>query len=127
MNENSKAFSISYSGADNDELKKLKAKYSPSPKNDKLNEIRRLDRRVDFISTMISIGLGIIGSFLLVNGIIFIVKNPDKLMWGSVSTILGLLIASMVPIIHYKILKFTKKRIGPKILELIKDIESNKF
>ena len=127
MNENSKAFSISYSGADNDELKKLKAKYSPSQKNEPLNEIRKLDKRVDFISTMISIGLGIIGSFLLVNGIIFIVKNPDKLMWGSVSAILGLLIASVVPMLHYKVLRFIKKRIGPRILELINDIESNNF
>ena len=127
MKDDNKAFTISYSGADNDELKMLKAKYTQSQKNEKINEVRRLDRRVEFISTMISIGTGMIGSFLLVHGIVFLVQNPEKLIWGSISTLLGLFIVSFVPMLHFKILKLIKKSIGPKILALIKEIEENKF
>lgn len=127
MKDNNNSFSYSYSGATNDELQKIKEKYTVSEKNRKLNEVKRLDARVDFTATMISIAIGIIGTFLLVHGIIFIVQNPEKIFYGSAAALFGVTVAAVVPIIHFKIAAVIKKRTAPKILSLIEEIEQNKL
>ena len=127
MNDENKSFSYSYSGATNDELEQIKEKYTQTQTNQKLNEIRRLDRRVDFISTMISIGLGMIGTVFLVHGVISIVASRDNLITGSICTLLGLIIDSTVPLIHFKIASRIKSYVAPRILALIKEIEQNQI
>ena len=127
MSENEKAFLISYSGAHNDELQKIKEKYTPSRKNQKLNKVRKLDARVDFISTMISIAVGILGSVMLILGVLVIIKQRDMLLAGSLSVILGLAVVSCVPLLHFRIVECLKKHTAPKILKLIEDIEKNQI
>lgn len=127
MNDENKSFSYSYSGKTNDELEQIKEKYTQTRTNQKLNEIRRLDRRVEFLSTMLSIGLGIVGTFLLVCGIISIVASRDNLIIGSICTLLGLIIDSTVPLVHFKIATRIKSYVAPQILALIKEIEQNQI
>lgn len=125
MNDNSKSFSISYSGAANSELQKLKEKYTLNETNYMLEKVKRLDQRVDFISTILSIALGILGSALLISGTIIIIRNIHLLTLSLVTTTSGLIIVSVVPLIHSKVSQYIKKRTAPKILAMIKEIEQN--
>ena len=125
MSDKNKAFSYSYSAAINDELEQLKEKYTPRKTNEKLKKIRALDKRVDFISTMISILSGIGGSALIVGGVIFIIKDIYPDFAGLLMTASGMLIISAVPFIHTRIYNLIKARYAPEILELIKETERN--
>ena len=127
MSNKNNSFYFSYSGASNDELQHFKEKYTQTATNHKLQEIRRLDKRVDFISTMISIVLGLTGTVLLAHAVIFLLQNPDNLFSGSAAAVTGTVIISTVPIIHNKITDQIKKLMSPRILALIKEIEQNQI
>lgn len=118
-------FSYSYSGGTKTELEQFKEKYSPKQTTEKMKKIRSLDKRVDFISTMISIFMGIIGSFFLVSGIIFMIKDLLPFTAGISMAAIGLLITTTVPFIHSSIYNLVKKHYAEQILSLIEEIEQN--
>ena len=127
MKDDNKAFSFSYSGAAIDELEQFKEKYSPVEPEEKIKRIRALDKRVDFIATMISITLGLIGTGFLISGVIQIIKSDSGLIMGIVQTAIGLFLSAAVPFLHAKIHKRVKKYYSPQILSLIEEIEKNQF
>ncbi len=118
-------FSYSYSGGTKTELEQFKEKYSPKQTTEKMKKIRSLDKRVDFISTMISIFMGIIGSFFLVSGTIFMIKDLLPFAAGISMAAIGLLITTTVPFIHSSIYNLVKKHYAEQILSLIEEIEQN--
>lgn len=118
-------FSYSYSGGTKTELEQFKEKYSPKQTTEKMKKIRSLDKRVDFISTMISIFIGIIGSFFLVSGTIFMIKDLLPFTAGISMAAIGLLITTAVPFIHTNIYNLVKKHYAEQILSLIEEIEQN--
>ena len=118
-------FSYSYSGGTKTELEQFKEKYSPKQTTEKMKKIRSLDKRVDFISTMISIFIGIIGSFFLVSGTIFMIKDLLPFTAGISMAAIGLLIVTAVPFIHTSIYNLVKKHYAEQILSLIEEIEQN--
>ena len=127
MKEDNKAFSFSYSGATIDELEQFKEKYSSVEPEEKIKRIRALDKRVDFIATMISITLGIIGTGFLISGVIQIITIEARLVLGIIQTAIGLFISAAVPFLYAKIHKAVKKLYSPQILTLIEEIEKNQI
>ena len=127
MSVENKSFSYKYSGATNDELKQIKEKYSQKESNHKIKKIRALDKRVDFISAMISIFTGIIGTAFLITGTIHIIKELSSFAVGAAIVMTGIAIISTVPYIHIKIYNFIKLKYAPKILALIEEIEQRKI
>ena len=127
MAEKNKSFSYSYSGAVNEELEQLKEKYTPKKISEKMKKIRTLDKKVDFISTMISIFLGIAGSCILTTGVIMEIKNLFSFYVCFITILLGVMVMATVPFIHAKIYNFVKLYYAPEILSLIKEIEHNQL
>ncbi len=123
MADKNKSFSYSYSGAVNEELEQLKEKYTPKEVNEKMKRIRIMDKKVDFISTMFSIFLGIIGSIFLITGTIILIKNLFSTSVCFITILIGIVTMATVPFIHAKIYNFIKQHYAPEILALIKEIE----
>ena len=124
MSEENKAFSFSYSGAYRDELEQFKEKYTKKETTEKIKKIRRLDKTVDFVSTMISIFFGLCGTALIITGCIGTIKQmayPESI----VMLIAGIVIIASVPFLHMRFYNLVKLYFAPKILDLIKEIEEN--
>ena len=62
--ENGSAFRYTYSAKEQEELKRIRQKYAP-PEEDKMEQLRRLDRSVTEKGTVISIVLGVLGTLIL--------------------------------------------------------------
>ncbi|MGN0447320.1 MAG: hypothetical protein ACI4GC_02095 [Acutalibacteraceae bacterium] len=132
MQKSDKSFSISYSGRQDDDLSIIKAKYMKTEMDEKIKEVKRLDKSVDNYATMLSIFIGMIGTFFISTGIFNLIyfKLPFfsyAHILGMILILCGLLICSSTPFIHYMILEKRKEKVRPKILELIKEIEENQM
>lgn len=127
MKDNNNSFSYSYSGATNDELQKLKEKYTQSETNQKLAEIKKLDTRVDFIATMVAIFTGLMATAFIIAGVIFLIKVRFSTLTGIMLTALGVIIIAVNPLLYSKIHECVKAHYSPRILSLIKDIEQNRI
>lgn len=127
MSEENKSFSYSYYGAINEELEHIKEKYTKKDVNEKMNKIRAIDNKVDFISTMLSIFSGLIGTCFLISGTIGIIKGFSETTISIVAISLGIFLISAAPFMHKKIYNKIKAHYAPKILSLIEEIEQNQL
>lgn len=127
MKDNNNSFSYSYSGATNDELQKLKEKYTQSETNQKLAEIKKLDTRVDFIATMVAIFTGLMATAFIIAGVIFLIKDRFSTLTGIMLTAPGVIIIAVNPLLYSKIHECVKAHYSSRILSLIKDIEQNRI
>jgi len=127
MSDENRSFSFSYSGAINDELEQIKEKYIPKETSENMRRLHNLDKRVDFVSTMISILFGLFGSAHIISGVIWLIKDFHSDAVGGLLTVSGILIASAVPFLHSKIYNLIKAHYAPKIIALIKEIEQNQI
>lgn len=121
------AFSITYSGAVNEELEQIKQKYSQKEPDLKIKRIRALDKRVDFISTMTSIFTGLGGTVFAAISIILTVKDYCSLPVGVLLLLTGIIIIAAVPFLHGRIHSSVKSYYSPEILTLIEEIEQNRM
>ena len=103
----------------------MKEKYTQKNSNEKIKKLRTLDKRVDFIATMISILTGILGTCFSAAGIISIIKDFHSLPAGIALSVTGFLLITVVPFMHTKIHNSIKSLFSPKILSLIEEIEKN--
>lgn len=120
INEN-ESFKITYSAKEQDEIKKIRQKYVP--KEDKMEQLRRLDHSVTQKGTTCAIALGIIGCLLLGIGMCC------TMVWDSVWFIPGIfigvvgiaIIAAAYPVYNY-ITKKEREKIAPEILRLTDEL-----
>lgn len=120
MNE-SESFKITYSAKEQDEIMKIRQKYVP--KEDKMEQLRRLDHGVTQKSTTCAIALGIIGCLLLGIGMCC------TMVWDAVWFIPGIfigvvgiaVIAAAYPVYNY-ITKKEREKIAPEILRLTDEL-----
>lgn len=120
INEN-ESFKITYSAKEQDEIKKIRQKYVP--KEDKMEQLRRLDHSVTQKGTMYAIAIGVIGCLLLGIGMCC------TMVWDSVWFIPGIIIgvvgiaiiAIAYPVYNY-ITKKEREKITPEILRLTDEL-----
>lgn len=125
MSNENNTFSYSYSGANNDEIRHIKEKYTPKQVDEKMKKIRLLDKSVDFFSTILSILIGIFGTCFLIGGTIIIIKELLPLTQSIALAFFGLIVIAVVPFLHSRFYNVLKKHYGPRILSLIEEIEHN--
>ena len=64
-NKNIEKFEFTYSGRQQDEIKKIRAKYTVSEEESKLEQLRRLDAGVTSKGTAVSLAIGILSALIL--------------------------------------------------------------
>ena len=121
-NKQENAFTYSYSAKQQAEVEAIKNKYMPK-QEDKMEQLRRLDKSVELPGTVISIVLGVLGMLVMGTGMSFCMVWADTLFVpGVVIGIVGMvLIASACPV--YKIVtKKQREKMAPVILALSEEL-----
>ncbi len=112
------AFSYTYSAKQQEEIKNIRSKYMP-PEEDKMEQLRRLDRSVGQKGSAASIAAGVSGTLLLGIGMCCC------MVWGGWLFLPGIvlgaagiaLICCAYPLYNH-VTKLERRKIAPQILSL---------
>lgn len=127
--EEKKAFNYTYSAAQQQEIKHIRSKYL-RPEESKMEQLRKLDRRVTQKAQAWSIALGVIGALILGTGMSLAMTDLSSFLGGT-AIIIGIgvgivgiaLVALAYPMYGY-ILKNERQRMAPEILRLTEELMS---
>ena len=130
--ENKESFELTYSAKQQDEIKKIREKYiRPEIKEDKMEELRRLDKEASNKAATVSLIIGIIGALILGSGMSMIMTdinlfiglgNNEALITGIIVGVVGIILVSLAYPLYNRILKKEQERIAPKIIELTDEL-----
>lgn len=123
MNENSNTFNYTYSSAEQEEIKKIREKYSQSlQKDDRMERLRRLDESVERPGTIISLIIGIVSSLVLGVGMCCTMVWTDFFVLGVIVGIIGIAgIIAAYPV-YVRITKKQREKLAPEILRLSEEL-----
>lgn len=118
MEEKNETFTYSYSSTQQEEIKRIRQKYLP-PAEDKMEQLRRLDRSVVKPGTIASIATGTIGTLVFGVGICCTTVWSEKLFYVGVAVgIIGIIgIAAAYPL-YIRITKKRREKLAPEIMRL---------
>lgn len=120
-------FVYSYSAKQQKEIEEIRSKYLPKKEN-KLDEIRKLDELVTKKATIISIVIGLISTLIFGFGLCCILEWKETMfIQGLFIGIFGVFgIVSAFPLYNI-ILKKQRSKIAPKILKLSDELMDENF
>ena len=131
-NQEQNGFSYTYSAKEQEELKKIREKYTPPTKTeDKMERLRRLDASVTNTAQAIALVFGIIGTLILGFGMSMIMTDMSKILgtykdWymviGIAVGIVGGILASLAYPIYTAIVKAKRKKLAPEIIRLTNEL-----
>ena len=131
-NQENNGFSYTYSAREQEELKKIRAKYIKKPEEeDKMTRLRRLDASVTQTSQIVAISLGIIGALILGFGMSLCMTNlADMLGIGHITAmIVGVIVGviggatvSLAYPVYNLIVRVKRERIAPEVIRLADEL-----
>ena len=128
--EEKKVFEYSYSAKQQEEIEAIKKKYLPKEKSsqevDKMEELRRLDKKVELVATIWSIVIGMIGTLVFGTGMSFTLAfGVEMFVPGILIGIVGMIGIALALPIYRIVLKKQREKIAPKILALTEELLKN--
>lgn len=115
------AFKYTYSAAQQEEIKELRKKYR-APGQDKMEQLRQIDKRVSSRAVSRSISVGVTGVLAMGLGmsLVMVWQNyPLGIALGAV----GLAVLAAATHVYNIILKKERAKAAPQVLQLIDEIE----
>lgn len=113
-------FNYTYSASRQEEIKKIREKYSaPEAREDKMEQLRRLDKSVTKPGTVISLIIGIIGTLVMGAGMsMCMVGGDDLFIPGIIIGIVGILgVIAAYPLFN-AVTKRQRSKLAPEIIRL---------
>ena len=127
METNKKAFHYTYSAEQQEEIRRIRKRYT-APEEDKMEQVRRLDRQATDAAQRWAIILGVIGALVLGLGM-SLAMTDLAVSLGSMAMYLaipiglcGILLVSLSYPLYRRILKRQRQRIAPEILRLTDEL-----
>lgn len=121
MEQNNKTFTYTFSAKQQEEVKAIRQKYLP-PQEDKMEQLRRLDRSAAMPGTAAAIGLGVTSTLVLGIGMCCTMVWEQFFALGVVVGILGLVgIALAYPTFLY-LTKKQRQKLAPRIMQLTSEL-----
>lgn len=131
-NQEKNGFSYTYSAKEQNELKRIRDKYTvQSESEDKMARLRKLDASVTGRARVIAITLGVIGVLILGFGMSLIMTDfsailgsyRDKAMIIGIAVgIVGAIIVSLAYPVYNVIVKARRRKIAPEIIRLTDEL-----
>ncbi len=117
-------FSYTYSAKQQAEIENIRKKYAPSAsEEDKMEQLRRLDRNVTNKATVISLILGITGTLIMGIGMCCTMVWQNTLFVpGIVIGLIGIAMLSIAYPVYNKVLKKERDKIAPEIFRLTDEL-----
>lgn len=124
MDQNEETFEYRYSAKQQEEIEAIRRKYLPK-EEDKMEQLRQMDKRVSRKGTIISIIIGVIGCLLLGIGMCCTMEWAGR--WfvpGIISGVIGIVMIALAYPLYERITKKERKKIAPLILKLADELKS---
>lgn len=122
MEPNKEAFEYTYSAPQQEEIRKIREKYMPK-EEDKLEQLRRLDRQAAAKGTKRSILTGTVGALVMGTGMSCCMVWTDTLLIpGIIIGIVGMAAVIAAYPLYAHITKKERERIAPEILRLTEEL-----
>ena len=122
MEQQNNSFQYTYSAAQRAEIENIRKKYLP-PEEDKMEQLRRLDRSTTQKATVLSLIVGILGALILGCGLSCVLVWAG--VWFVPGIVIGLvgitLICCAYPI-YLRIAEQERAKIAPEILRLTDEL-----
>lgn len=116
--DESQGFNYVYSAKQQQEIEKIRRKYA-APEEDKMEQLRRLDRSVTEKATAVSLVVGILGALLLGLGMsCAMVFEGVWFIPGIAIGIAGIAILSLAYPLYTRTLKKEREKAAPEIMRL---------
>lgn len=123
--EQKNTFEYSYSSKKQEEIEKIRNKYMVQEEN-RLDQLRKMDREVERPGTIASIAIGVIGTLIMGSGIsICLVGARTYLALGIIIGFIGMAVLGTAYPIYKSITKKQKEKLGPRILALSEELMKN--
>ncbi len=128
--QSEEAFQFTYSAKEQEEIKNIRKKYMV-PEEDKMEQLRRLDRSVGQKATTVSLIAGIVGALVLGTGMslamtdlgtVFSMSQMVALIVGIIIGLIGMVPVALAYPLYNKVLKQERERIAPEILRLSEEL-----
>ena len=121
-NENKNTFTYTYSAKQQEEVQRIRKKYLP-PEEDKMEQLRRLDRSSTRKGTIVSIVVGVAGCLLLGVGMCCTMVWMESLFIpGVVIGVVGIAVVAAAYPLFNAITKKERERLAPQILKLTEEL-----
>lgn len=123
-NENREKLTFTYSAKQQEEIKKIRAKYAPPAEiEDKMAQLRRLDASVTRKGTMVSLIVGVISALILGVGMCCcLVWGATLLIPGIAIGIVGIIGVALAYPLYNRITQKERERIAPEIIRLTDEL-----
>lgn len=124
MDQNEETFEYRYSAKQQEEIEAIRRKYLPK-EEDKMEQLRQMDKRVSHKGTIISIIIGMIGCLLLGIGMCCTMEWAGR--WfvpGIIIGVIGIVMIALAYPLYERITKKERKKIAPLILKLADELKS---
>ena len=134
MNNNNEqnGFFYTYSAKEQEELRKIREKYTPPAKSEnKMEQLRRLDAGVTAKATKISLTLGIVGALIMGSGMSLAMTDLGEMLgvYGNFAMLTGIFIGIIGIVLvclayptYNRVVKKERERIAPEILRLTDEL-----
>ena len=116
------SFTYTYSARQQEEIKRIRQKYLP-PEEDKMEQLRRLDRSAAQKGTVTALVAGILGTLLFGLGMsCVLVWTGTMFMPGIIAGVIGIVLIALANPLYNYVMKKERERIAPEILRLTDEL-----
>ena len=122
-----KFFDYTYSAEQQEEIKRIRKKYA-APEEDKMEQLRRLDRQASQKAQAWAIALGVIGALIMGTGMSIAMTELTGFLGGTAMLIgipigvVGIALVALAYPVYTRILRQEQQRIAPEILRLTDEL-----
>ena len=127
MEEKKETFNYTYSAKQQEEIKNIRKKYA-TPEDDKMEQLRKLDRQVTQKAKAWAIVLGVIGTLILGTGMSLAMTELSGFLGGTAMFVgipiglIGIVLVALAYPAYNRVLKKERQRIAPEILRLTDEL-----
>ena len=127
MDNREETFRYTYSAKEQSEVEAIRKKYLP-PEENKMEQLRKLDRSATGKAQAWAIALGIIGTLILGTGMSLCMTELSGFLGGTAMFIgipvglVGIVLVALAYPVYNRILKKERQRIAPEVLRLTEEL-----
>ena len=125
MEKEKDTFTYTYSAKQQEEIRNIRKKYLPR-EEDKMEQLRRLDRDTTRKGTVLSVLVGVIGCLLLGVGMCCTMVWVKFFIPGVVIGLIGIAAVAAAYPLYTRVTKKERERLAPQILKLTEELSEVK-
>lgn len=125
MEDKKETFNYTYSASEQDEIKRIREKYMPpEPHENKMDELRRLDKSTTKTAGIVSLTMGVLSSLLLGIGMCFTMLPgwSDNMFIPGIIGLVG--VCGMIGAypVYVRMVKKKREKLAPEIMKLTDEL-----